>query len=73
MSFEEAQTVFYDEAALLFDDPDHSAHEARFLLLGRSARLRLLLICHCYRERDDLIRIISARKADQREQYAYWS
>jgi uncharacterized protein len=72
ISFEEAQTVFVDENALLIDDPDHSIDEDRFVLLGLSARLRILVVCHCYREHDDVIRIISARKATLSEQRQYW-
>ncbi len=72
ISFEEAQTVFYDETAKLISDPDHSEDEARFVLLGLSSRLRILVVCHCYRENDSVIRIISARKATKREQRFYW-
>ena len=72
ISFEEAQTVFVDENALLIDDPDHSIDEDRFILLGLSARLRILVVCHCYREQDDVIRIISARKATLSEKRQYW-
>jgi len=71
VSFEEAQTVFSDEHALFMADPDHSEAEDRFLLLGLSSLLRALVICHCYREHDDLIRIISARKADSEERALY--
>ena len=71
ISFEEAQTVFFDENALQFQDPDHSASEERFLLLGRSFQLRVLVICHCFRESPSLIRIISARKATSMERQAY--
>ena len=71
VSFEEAQTVFSDEHALFIADPDHSATEDRFLLLGLSSQLRTLVVCHCYREREDLIRIISARKADSEERALY--
>jgi uncharacterized protein len=71
ISFEEAQTVFEDENALLIDDPDHSIDEDRFILLGLSARPRILVVCHCYREQDDVIRIISARKATRPEQIQY--
>lgn len=71
VSFEEAQTVFADEQALEFDDPDHGASEARFLLLGISARLRMLLLCHCFREEESAVRIISARKATRRELAVY--
>ena len=71
VSFEEARTVFYDERALLFDDPDHSDAEDRFLLLGRSVRLRIVLVCHCCREGESVIRIISARRATKKEQHVY--
>jgi uncharacterized DUF497 family protein len=68
--FEEATGVFLDEDALLIDDPDHSAKEDRFVLLGMS-RIRVLVVCHCYRSGSDVIRIISARKADRSEQALY--
>ena len=71
ISFEEAITVFSDDQALLIDDPDHSFDEERFILLGMSAALRALVVCHCYRGGDDIIRIISARKATPRERSAY--
>lgn len=71
VSFDEAQTVFSDEFARLIPDPDHSEEEDRYILLGRSARLRLLIVCHCYREEKDTIRIISARKANRTEQKQY--
>jgi uncharacterized protein len=71
VSFEEASTVFADERALLIDDPDHSAEEHRFILLGLSSSLRSLVVCHCYREGDEVIRIISARKATRREREQY--
>ena len=71
VSFEEARTVFVDERARLIDDPDHSKDEERFILLGLSSTLRLLLVCHCYRSDDDVIRIISARKATPREAKSY--
>jgi uncharacterized DUF497 family protein len=71
ISFEEAQTIFVDENALLIDDPDHSTDEDRFILLGLSARLHILVVCHCYREQDDVIRIISARKATRSEHRQY--
>lgn len=71
VSFEEAQTVFDDYYALRIFDPDHSESEDRFLLLGFSAVLRMLVVCHCYREGDDHIRIISARKATKKETEAY--
>ena len=60
ISFEEAQTVFYDEEALVIDDPDHSEDEERFVILGESNRANLLVVCHCYRVSDTIIRIISA-------------
>jgi uncharacterized protein len=72
ISFEEAQTAFVDENALLIDDPDHSIDEDRFILLDLSTRLCLLVVCHCYREQDDVIRIRSARKATLAEQGQYW-
>ena len=72
VSFEEAQTVFLDENAVRFFDPDHSEDEDRFIMLGMSFKLRVLVVCHCYKENDEIIRIISARKADKRETEAYW-
>ena len=71
IAFEEAQSVFFDERARLIDDPDHSEAEDRFVLLGLSSSLRLLLVCHCYRREGDVIRIISARKATARESKHY--
>ena len=71
VSFEEAETVFYDENALLIADPDHSLEEERFILLGFSFRARLLIVCHCYRCEDNVIRIISARKATLQESRQY--
>jgi uncharacterized protein len=73
VALDEAQTVFVDENAIRFFDPDHSADEDRFIMLGMSFTLRVLVVCHCYRENDSVIRIISARKADKREQASYWS
>jgi uncharacterized DUF497 family protein len=73
VTFEEAQTVFFDENAIRFFDPDHSAEEDRFLMLGISFRLRVLVVCHCFRVSDSAIRIISARKADKREEADYWN
>lgn len=73
VSFEEAQTVFLDEGALQFPDPDHSRDEDRFLMLGISFRLRVLVVCHCFRESDNVIRIISARKASRAEEADYWN
>jgi len=73
VSFEDAQSVFTDERARLIDDPDHStdANEDRFLLLGLSTNLRLLVVAHCYRKAGGVIRIISARKATREEQRFY--
>ena len=73
ISFEEAATVFADENGRLKHDPDHSKQEDRFLLLGFSAKLRLLLVCHAYRENDEVIRGISARKATRNERKQYGS
>jgi uncharacterized DUF497 family protein len=71
VSFEEAETVFKDENAILYFDPDHSDDEDRFILLGLSAKLRVLLVCHCFRESELVIRIISARRADKSECRVY--
>ncbi len=71
VSFEEAATVFADEHALLLEDPDHSDREDRFVLLGLSAALRILVVVHCYRASDTVIRVISARRADPTEQGQY--
>ena len=71
ISFEEARSVFFDERARLIEDPDHSEAEERFILLGLSNSLRLLLVCHCYRREGNVIRIISARKATLRESKSY--
>jgi len=71
ISFEEAQSVFYDEFAVQFYDDEHSTAEDRFLMLGMSAEARLLLVCHCERESGNLIRIISARRATKRESAFY--
>ncbi len=73
VTFDEASTAFYDDNAILFNDPDHSGGEDRFLLLGVSVRVRVLVVVHCYRENDEVIRIISARKATSSEQVAYGS
>jgi len=72
ISFEEARTVFYDENAIQFFDPDHSDDESRFIMLGISFKLRILIVCHCFRENETVIRIISARKADKYEEKEYW-
>jgi len=71
ISFEEAQTAFLDENARVMPDPEHSTDEDRFILLGLSIQLRIVLVCHCYREDDKVIRIISARKADRSERRQY--
>ena len=71
VSFEEATGVFYDDHALLIADPDHSLDEDRYILLGLGIAMRMLVVCHCYRERDEVIRIISARKATRRERAKY--
>ena len=71
VSFEEAKTVFYDERALVIDDPEHSQDEERFIILGMSAKANLLIVCHCYRSADSVIRIISARKATKTESSYY--
>jgi uncharacterized DUF497 family protein len=69
VSFDEARTVFYDDRALLIKDPDED--EERFVLLGLSVNLRTLVVCHCYRAQDEVIRIISARKAQSAERADY--
>ena len=71
ITFEEASTVFFDDRALLFDDPVHSIDEDRFLLLGMSETAKLCIVCHCYRESDTVIRIISARQATRKEEERY--
>jgi uncharacterized DUF497 family protein len=74
VSFAEAKTAFLDEDARVIPDPEHSDQEKRFVLLGLSISVRVLVVCHCYREDGDVIRIISARKADRDEieQYHWW-
>jgi len=64
--------VFYDENAIRYFDPDHSDDEDRFLMVGMSQRLRILIVSHCFREEDLVIRIISARKATRSEEDIYW-
>ena len=71
VSFGEAETAFADEHGLLMADPDHLEDEDRFILLGLSATLRLLVVCHTYRQEDEVIRLISARKADRSERAHY--
>ena len=67
LSFEEASSVFFDERAILFDDPEHSDEEDRFNIIGMSDQANVCIVCHCYRESDSIIRIISARKAKGKE------
>ncbi|MCH5349638.1 MAG: BrnT family toxin [Oscillospiraceae bacterium] len=71
IDFAEASSVFYDERAILFDDPEHSADEERFILLGMSQNANVCIVCHCYRESDTVIRIISARMATRKELERY--
>jgi uncharacterized protein len=71
VTFDEAKGVFYDDNAELVADPDHSNREDRFVILGMSLRARVLVVCHCYRQSDTVIRIISARKATRKEQSQY--
>ncbi|HBF86149.1 MAG TPA: hypothetical protein DDW54_00560 [Clostridiales bacterium] len=71
VSFEEAKTVFYDENALVINDPEHSLDEERFVILGFSGKANLLVVCHCYRSENMVIRIISARKATKKEEKYY--
>jgi len=73
VSFEEAASAFYDEGGLLLDDPDHSEDEERFILLGLSSQIRVLVVVHAYRGADSLIRIISARRATPSERDFYQS
>ena len=73
ISFKEAQTVFIDPNARMIFDPEHSEGEDRFLLLGISSALKMLVVCHCYQEDDIIIRIFSARKANKKEQKQYGS
>lgn len=72
ISFEEAGTVFYDNCALIIDDPDHSEDEERFIILGVSSKANLLVVCHCLRQSGNVIRIISARKATKNEEKQYY-
>lgn len=71
VSFEEAKSAFYDDRAKLIADLEHSENEDRFILLGLSSTLRLLVVCHCYRESKGVIRLISARKATAKEKQSY--
>ena len=70
--FEEAQPVFFDDNAIEFDDPDHFFDEEIYLFLGFSRNFRILIVCHCYRDGESIIRIVSARKATKKEQKAYY-
>ena len=72
ISFSEATTVFDDAEALFINDPDHSVDEDRFLILGLSSKSNMLVVCHCYRGDDDIIRIISAREATKNETKQYY-
>ena len=72
VSFEEAASVFADDNARWMPDPDHSEDEQRYVLFGLSSALRLLVVCHCYTESDDAIRIISTRKATKSERGQYY-
>jgi len=71
VSFEEAETIFYDDDALLKYDEEHSRDEERFVMLGMSRANRMLVVCHCYRI-GEVIRLISARKATRKEESQYW-
>ena len=71
ISFKEAATVFSDTQAIEIDDYEHSQDEDRFILIGRSRRLKLMTVCHCYRDENTVIRIISARAANQEEKELY--
>ena len=71
VSFEEAKTAFFDEQAIVYFDPDHSEEEDRFILLGTSYKLNEIVVCHCFREDETKIRIISARHADKEEANEY--
>ncbi len=72
ISFEGAKSVFYDEYARMIYDPEHSGDEDRFIILGMSDRLRILVVCHCFRESGQVIRIISARKVIKNEEKQYY-
>ena len=72
ISFDEAKTVFFDDNAAVIHDPEHSDDEERFIILGLSAVSRILVVCHCYRKKDSIIRIISARKATKKESAQYY-
>lgn len=71
LSFEEAKEVFYDDNAIMFDDPDHSIGEERFLIIGETISQKICIVSHCYRDNDNVIRIISARRATKNEKSRY--
>ena len=71
ISFEEAQTVFFDDYAILFDDPDHSIGEERFLIIGVTENEKVCIVSHCYKDKGNVIRIISARPATKKEKKTY--
>ncbi len=71
LSFETAQEVFYDEFAVVFDDPDHSVGEERFLIIGMTESSKICIVSHCYRNSDNIIRLISAREATKKEKKIY--
>ncbi len=71
IDFHEAKTVFHDDYARLIPDPDSSVSEERFILIGQSVQFKTLIVCHCYRNKNESIRIISARKADKAERKQY--
>lgn len=71
ISFEEASSVFYDEEALIISDEAHSQKEERFIMIGFSYKFNILVVCHCYRQNDSIVRIISARKATKKESNEY--
>lgn len=73
VSFDEAQTVFLDENAIRYFDPDYSQDEDRFIMLGMSFKLRVLVVCHCFKLSDSIIRLISARRANKKETQDYWN
>ena len=72
VSFEEAVTIFYDDSALEFHDPDHSNDKNRFIIIGLSSKGKILMVAHCLRAEEFVIRIISARKATKQESNKYW-
>ncbi len=71
IGFNEAKSVFLDEFARIIPDTEGSDDEPRFLMLGMSIGLRVLVVCHCYRESEQVIRIVSARRADPTERKEY--